>query len=1435
MNTRTYRFLVFLVTVIAMGSARGDILREYWLNIGGNAISGLTSSPNFPVHPDGTNLLGSFESPLNWADNFGERVRGFLTPPASGTYVFWISSDDNGELWLSTNDDPAQRRLIATVPAWTGSEEWNKFTNQKSAPVPLVAGSRYYIEALHKEGNGGDNLAVGWARPGQDTAAPSEVIPSVVLTPWTDDPNYNNSPNLHLPGNTFLAAAPAKLRLVATLSDDGKPLPANPGSPQPNDPHKLRWNWSEVSTPAESAGIQWSGTPVSGEAFTYAGSLHPPGTVFTSDPIAEFDVPGTYVLQFTATDGGRTNMGTMSVFIKSSNAYRSLGYSYLSPVPRSEYSSPQTRYILLRFKDVASSNLLNFDRFITVTGSASGVHAGQTVLASDGQTVRYVMSSDFFPNEVVTVSLKPVLRSGAVGTVANYQYTFVVSGPFPDSGVITASGDSGPAHRKSRAFDGDLSTQWLDPTVPTPSSGARWIQYLYPGTETHIVKGYVLGSATDAPSDDPADWNFYGVDSTGEWVLLDHQVGRTFERRSQWITNYFSNSVDFRGYRLEITRVRDAGTATGVQLAEVQFLTATGSVLREYWTNVNGNSVSDLTKDPRFPNSPTGRDLLPTFEAPTDWADNYGTRVRGFLHPPRTGDYTFWIASDDGSELWLSTDDSPANRTEIASVPTWTGSREWGKDPAQKSKAIHLEAGRSYYIEALQKEGGGGDNLAVGWAKPGQSTDSPSQVIPGESLTPWIGAGGISVRPYVPRPPGVISTSPQEAGPPVPTFDTGLRSIGLANQPRLSSVSVSTFPNGVSVPADFPRIRITVNDHPDTNLIFLDNRGGGGHPYNVIFDNSGSPVWYRRMPDERRDMKVQKNGVLTMLARDNGNHFNGFDTNYHLIKTYWADNGYGVDEHELQVLPDGHYFLVGLRGETVDMTRFVSNGNPSAGVTEQIIQEFTAKDELVFQWRSWDHFDIRDQGQFIDITGGGFDFPHINAIDVDTDGNLLISSRSLSEITKIDRVTGEFIWRLGGNNNQMTFLNDPLLGPRNQHAIRSVGTNRYTLFDNGDLHSPSVSRAVEYLVDPVAMTATVVWQYPKVPTTDFYSFYMGNVQRLPGGNTLINWAVGNLPKLTEIRPDGTKAFEMNWADGFEAYRVWRCPWRGVAGEPYLIVEPNSDSITLTFNQFGATNIAFYKIYGGTSPGSNDLVGESRATRKALSNLQNGRTYFFRVTAVDTAGVEGNFSNEESILVNLLKPGQNIVVNGDFSQGANDWRLVLNDSAAGAVSVVSGVAHISLTSPGATVLSTAFQQANLSLVQGATYVLEFDAWAGKSRVIQPRIQQSVAPFTDYSRIGYVAVTTARTHFRYPFRMNPSSDANALLSLNVGPSVGDLYFQNVSLVRLAPGDLNRDGQVDWLDMKALTGDWLKSGSLNDLNADGQIDLRDLDVLGQNWTGK
>ncbi|GAA4437997.1 hypothetical protein GCM10023188_32830 [Pontibacter saemangeumensis] len=139
----------------------GKITREYWAAVTG---SGLSAVPVTKA-PTSAGELTLFEAPTNVADNYGQRIRGYVTAPVSGEYTFWIAGDDNAVLYLSTSDNPTDKKQIAYVNGWTYSREWSKYTSQQSVKVPLEAGRRYYIEALHLEMGGGDNLAVGWQLP----------------------------------------------------------------------------------------------------------------------------------------------------------------------------------------------------------------------------------------------------------------------------------------------------------------------------------------------------------------------------------------------------------------------------------------------------------------------------------------------------------------------------------------------------------------------------------------------------------------------------------------------------------------------------------------------------------------------------------------------------------------------------------------------------------------------------------------------------------------------------------------------------------------------------------------------------------------------------------------------------------------------------------------------------------------------------------------------------------------------------------------------------------------------------------------------------------------------------------------------------------------------------------------------------------------------
>jgi len=591
--------------------------------------------------------------------------------------------------------------------------------------------------------------------------------------------------------------------------------------------------------------------------------------------------------------------------------------------------------------------------------------------------------------------------------------------------------------------------------------------------------------------------------------------------------------------------------------------------------------------------------------------------------------------------------------------------------------------------------------------------------------------------------------------------------------------------NGVSVPSDFPHLYVTQNRHPGAGYLFLD------YPrdthYALIVDNTGAPVWYRRGKGAQ-DFKVQKNGMITETQ------YTGYDQSFNHVKDFHATNGYSTDSHELQVLGDGGYLLLGLRTiANVDMSQVVDGGKPNATIHETCVQEFTAADELIFQWRAWENYDVARIGpkDAEDVRASSVRVTHLNAIDVDRDGHLLVSSRHLSQVTKIHRDTGQVLWRLGGPNSDFVFVGDPLNGFSCQHDVRVVGPQRYTVFDNGNGHDPPVSRAVEYEIDPNDMTATLVWEYR--PQPDRYAYYQGNAQRLPNGNTLINFVLADYPVVTEVNPAGEIEFEMSFLNGgVTAYRAFRFPWTGTVEKPYLIVESSSEQVTLLFNKFGDPNTAYYRIYGGTEPQPETVLATSDKTLLSLTELENGRRYYFRVTAVDIEGRESPFSNEEDVLVALYdphEPSDNLIGNGDFSEPGADWTLSRSETAQAQWAIEDGRAHVSISAGGSESSSIRLIQTGLQLFQGETYVLEFDAGAEAPRLIEISVnKKGVGAFWDYSKMGAVFLPTARQslvmkHFTHTFVMDRQTDLDGCLEIKLGADDADVYLDNVSLIRQA----------------------------------------------------
>jgi hypothetical protein len=365
-------------------------------------------------------------------------------------------------------------------------------------------------------------------------------------------------------------------------------------------------------------------------------------------------------------------------------------------------------------------------------------------------------------------------------------------------------------------------------------------------------------------------------------------------------------------------------------------------------------------------------------------------------------------------------------------------------------------------------------------------------------------------------------------------------------------------------------------------------------PYLLILDNNGDPVYYRRLEESRggivADFKKQPNGLLTYFDPSVG-YYLALDGHYQVVDSYRAGNGYPTtDLHELLLLPNGNALLTIYDTQVVDMSKVVSGGNPAAQVIGLVIQELDSSKNVIFEWRSWDHFQLTDSSE--DLTRPVIDYVHGNAIEVDFDNNLLISSRSLDEITKINRQTGNVIWRLGGKKNQFTFLNGI---PQffEQHDIRRLPNGHITLFNNRADHVSVYSAAEEYVLNENNKTISLFWQYRNTP--DVYSLAMGNLQRLPNGNSLIGWGSG-FPSITEVKPDRLKALELTLGGPNVTYRVFRFPWHGTpTTSPDLVVETEGKTRLLYYSWNGATEVASYRIYGGSSETNLSLLATKTKT------------------------------------------------------------------------------------------------------------------------------------------------------------------------------------------------------------------------------------------------
>lgn len=320
-----------------------------------------------------------------------------------------------------------------------------------------------------------------------------------------------------------------------------------------------------------------------------------------------------------------------------------------------------------------------------------------------------------------------------------------------------------------------------------------------------------------------------------------------------------------------------------------------------------------------------------------------------------------------------------------------------------------------------------------------------------------------------------------------------------------------------------PEITITHYDPTQTasGVILLTP----GSNYIQITSSSGQILYQKEAPSSF-DFRMQPDGTLSYRRIISGVRLvENLDPNYQIIETVHAI-GYdeGVDAHEvIKFGPDHWIYFIYDEIQPFDLSAY--GGYMTATLISTVIQE-QQNGVVLFEWHDLDHVPISDS--VANLTQPRVDYAHGNGFDIDHDGHILASFRNTSQVLKINRQTEAVIWRLGGAANQFNFTND--VGFALQHDIRRLDNGHITLFDNGNA-SRGYSRAMEYEINETTMTLTRTMEI-----TGPFAFCCGNVQRLPNGNTFVNWGAAGV--ISEHAPDRAIVWRAEFESGF-TYRAYR--------------------------------------------------------------------------------------------------------------------------------------------------------------------------------------------------------------------------------------------------------------------------------------------------------
>ena len=457
---------------------------------------------------------------------------------------------------------------------------------------------------------------------------------------------------------------------------------------------------------------------------------------------------------------------------------------------------------------------------------------------------------------------------------------------------------------------------------------------------------------------------------------------------------------------------------------------------------------------------------------------------------------------------------------------------------------------------------------------------------------------------------------------------------GGGGEPQPTAADVLRFHSQPRLDPDRVRVDVPARGRTAPGYVFLAVKRGPGQDGPQIVDDRGRVVWFHPAPPHNavtgfRVQRYRGEPVLTWWqGRTRYGHGMGeyviLDRHYRTVAIVRAGHGYMGDHHELQLTPRGTAYMSVYTPRRADLS---SVGGPRDGtIFESIVQEVdVASGRVVWEWHSADHVPV-SEGVTAPKQGKPHDYFHVNSVDEDAEGNLLISARNMHAVYAVDKRTGRVLWRLGGKRSDFRF--GPGARFHFQHDaewLRGSATSRFStisLFDN-EATPPTAgqSRGLVLALDRRAGTARVVRQYRH--PDGLLAIAEGNLQSLPDGHVFVGW--GPERHVSELSRGGRLLFDLVVPPEADSYQAFRFPWRGEPLDRPALAARRVGSgrharVTAWASWNGSTELRGWQLLAGDDPDALVPLGDP-VPRRDFETALHARTGA-RYVAVAALGAHG---------------------------------------------------------------------------------------------------------------------------------------------------------------------------------------------------------------------